>query len=361
MAKLRVAVIMGGASAERAVSLASGRKVVANLDQARYQVHSLDLHALPGARRLALRAFDPLQSEAAREAENGLPEADKTGQNRTQMSPVVPESVANGHVDLAFLALHGGAGEDGTTQGLLELLGVPYTGSGVLASALAMNKILSKKLFLAEGIPTPPFVYAQGAAEVEAKAAEAASELGFPLVVKPACQGSTVGISIVRSAAALPAALELALSHGPEVLLEQFIAGTEITAGLLGNRDPEVLPLVEIVPSSGFYDYEAKYTPGATEEIVPARIPHHQAEISAKLARATYRALGCQGVGRVDMIATQDEVYVLEMNTLPGLTETSLVPRAAQAAGISFPALLDRIIELALQAHPPRGQAQESQ
>jgi D-alanine-D-alanine ligase len=173
--------------------------------------------------------------------------------------------------------------------------------------------------------------------------------VGLPCVVKPASEGSSIGVTIVREQEQLEPALDLAFQYGREALAERFISGIEITGPVLGNDDPQMLPLIEIVPSREFYDYEAKYTPGATEEIVPARIPEAQAVRARELTLAAHRALGCRGMSRVDMIVASDEVYVLELQTIPGLTDTSLLPRAAEAAGISFPRLVDRLIELALE------------
>jgi D-alanine-D-alanine ligase len=254
--------------------------------------------------------------------------------------------------DVAFIALHGRYGEDGTIQGMLELLGIPYTGSGVLASALAMSKVMSKKVFRAEGIPTPDSWVLAHPDEMEpllARHAAGVERLPLPLVVKPNEQGSTIGITIVREEAELAPAIRTAFHHDSCVLLEQFVAGTEITAAVLGNRELEVLPLIEIVPQGGFYDYERKYTAGATDEIVPARIRPEETERARELAIQAHRALGCRGVSRVDMMVAPDGIWVLEVNTIPGMTPTSLLPRAAGAAGISFAQLLDRLIELALE------------
>ena len=172
---------------------------------------------------------------------------------------------------------------------------------------------------------------------------------GLPAVVKPSREGSTIGLSIVRDAGQMEPALELAFRHDREVLIERFAAGVEITAAVLGNRDLQVLPLIEIVPRSGFYDYEMKYTPGATEEIVPARIAAEHTVLAQELARSAHLALGCRGVSRTDMIVADDGIWVLETNTIPGMTETSLLPRAAAAVGISFPRLVEMLIELALE------------
>ena len=329
MDRLRVAVLMGGTSAEREVSLSSGRKVMEALDRERYDASAVDLASISQARAqgLAQLLFSPAEpGGAAGEA----------------------VEASDGRPDIVFIALHGGAGENGTVQGLLEMLGIPYTGSGVLASALAMDKTISKKLFEREGIPTPPWVELR-ASQREAGGRAILAELGLPCIVKPACEGSTIGVTVVREAEQIPGALDTAFGYGPAALAEQFLEGTEIAGGVLGNEDPQVLPLIEIVPAGGFYDYDAKYTPGATEEIIPARIPETVAGRARELTAAAHRTLGCRGMSRVDMITTGEDVYVLEVNSIPGLTETSLVPRAAEAAGISFPELVDRLIALALE------------
>jgi D-alanine-D-alanine ligase len=215
-----------------------------------------------------------------------------------------------------------------------------------------MSKRMSKRLFRAEGIPTPAGVVLEDRSDRDAflaawRAGKAAASV--PCVVKPDEQGSTIGISIVREPEQMAAALELAFKYDRTVLIEQFIEGIEITGALRGNRDPQVRPLGEIVPKGGFYDYERKYTPGATDEIVPARIPEPQAEAARELAVRCHRTFGCRGMSRVDMIVAPDGVWVLEVNTIPGMTPTSLLPRAAAAAGISFAQLVERLIGLAVE------------
>jgi D-alanine-D-alanine ligase len=341
--RLRVAVLMGGRSTEREVSLMTGKMVLDALDPAKYDAVPVDAAALgrlPGTAPAALEdrplmgGIMPPSGLAAGAPAVMAPEGD----------PARP--------DVAFIALHGRYGEDGTIQGFLELLGIPYTGSGVLASAAAMSKRMSKRLFRAEGIPTPAGVVLEDLSERDAflaawRAGKAAASA--PCVVKPDEQGSTIGISIVREPEQMAAALDLAFKYDRTVLIEQFVEGIEITAALLGNRDPQVLPLVEIVPKGGFYDYERKYTPGATDEIVPARIPEPQAEAARELAVRCHRTFGCRGMSRVDMIVAPDGVWVLEVNTIPGMTPTSLLPRAAAAAGISFAQLVERLIGLAME------------
>jgi len=354
MRKLRVTVLTGGVSSEREICLMSGRKVLDALDPARYEVKCLDLAAVSGRRAVCLMdggtAWGELQGP--RGEWEGDDKAAGLAQLLAPTSAVRPavgqdSMVGDGVPDVVFIALHGGAGENGSVQGMLDVLGIPYTGSGVLASALAMNKIMAKKVFERERIPTPEWVAVRvGDPSARERVLEG---VGFPCVTKPACEGSTIGVSIVKTADELGPALDIALSYGPDALVERFIAGTEITGPVIGNDDAHVLPLVEIVPSGGFYDYERKYKPGATQEIVPARLPETVAGRARELTLRAHHALGCRGISRVDMMAAAEEVFVLEVNTIPGLTETSLVPRAAQAAGISFPQLVDRLIELALE------------
>lgn len=307
MGKIRVAVLMGGKSAERDVSLSTGGMIMKALDASRYEALPVDTGEFGG---------DAVSLPAA---------------------------------DVAFIALHGRYGEDGTVQGLLELLGIPYVGSGVLASALAMDKIMARRILGLAGVPLPKGIEVRRGASAVEVADRIGKELGYPAVVKPNRQGSTIGLSIVRVAEDVARSLDDAFKYDTDVLIEEFIEGTEITGAVIGNSDLQVLPLVEIVPEGGFYDYHAKYTPGATDEIVPARIPEKPYKIAEEIAKSCHRALGCRGMSRTDMMVRGDEVFVLEVNTIPGMTPTSLLPRAAQAAGIGFPALLDRLIGLALE------------
>jgi len=306
--KLTVALLAGGKSAEREVSLSSGEQVFQELDQGRYEVLRYDPRDdLP---RLA--------QEAAR-------------------------------IDVALIILHGRLGEDGTIQGFLELLGIPYQGSGVLSSAIAMNKVLSKHLYQQAGLPVAPSVVLdRTAAQAAARVLE---ELGLPVVVKPEHEGSSIGLSIVRRTDQLSKALEDAWRFDRRCLVEKFIPGIEITGGVLGNDTLEALPLIEIVPGAAheFFDYAAKYTPGASEEICPARLSPELTAKARDYARRAHRALFCRGYSRTDMIVSGQEIVVLETNTIPGMTRTSLFPQAAAAVGMSFSNLLDRLIELALE------------
>ena len=306
MAKLRVAVLMGGISNERPVSLKSGSMVAAALDREKFDVQPVDF----------------------------------TG----DVAAIV---ALKGQVDIVFLTLHGPGGEDGRIQGLLDLLEIPYTGSGVLGSALAMHKGVAKQIYRQTGIPTPQGVELCHNDDLAACVAQARDAVGLPCVVKPTSEGSTFGISIVRTDDELEPALRQAFSYGSEVLVEQFVEGVEISVPVLGHP-PQALPAVEIVPKSGFYDFEMKYTPGATQEFCPARISPAAADRAARYALQAHRALCCHGVSRTDMIVLDDEPIVLETNTLPGMTETSLLPLSASVAGIPFPALLGRMVEDAI-------------
>ncbi|HET8644920.1 MAG TPA: D-alanine--D-alanine ligase, partial [Vicinamibacteria bacterium] len=263
-------------------------------------------------------------------------------------------AVAGGgaRIDVAFLALHGPYGEDGTLQGMLDLIGIPYVGSGTLASALAMDKAMAKKVFQAEGIPVPAgLVVHRGEFHRDADTvAERAARAALPAVVKPARQGSSIGMSMVKEAAAMRGALEEAFEFDSVVLVEERLDGTELTVGVIGNRDLQALPVVEIVSKREFFDYRAKYDPGLSEEIVPARISDEASRAAQELALRAHRALGCRNLSRVDMMQTKARgPVVLEVNTMPGMTMNSLLPKAAQAAGIPFGQLLDRLIQLALE------------
>ncbi len=332
--KRKIAVLMGGASAERAVSLSTGRQILQALDPACYEVYALD--TATGQSSLPVTAS--VQTLTAEGTNAPIMALTQLGQVNRADKP-----------DVVFIALHGPGGEDGTVQGMLEVLGIPYTGSGVLASALAMDKVMSKRVLTSVGVRMPQDVTVLRGEEAQAQSA--LGQMPLPVIVKPSRQGSTIGMSVVRERPEMPGALQLAFAHDDTALVEEFVVGTEITVPVLGNKTLETLPIVEIVPSSGFYDYEAKYTAGATDEIVPARISPAAAQESREIALLCHRTLGCRGMSRTDMIVdAADRVFVLEVNTIPGMTPTSLLPRSAEAAGLAFPALLDRLIDLALEA-----------
>lgn len=314
MEKLTVALLSGGISSEREVSLHSGEQVYEALDKDKYHILK----------------YDP-QSDLAR---------------LVQDAP---------KIDIAMIILHGPFGEDGTVQGLLDLLDIPYQGSGVLGSALAMNKMVTKQLYEKAGLPVIPYnVYAR---DETVDADKCVSQLGLPLVVKPVSAGSSVGMSIVKSVADLQGALDKAGEFDQAIMVESYIAGTELTAGVIGNKELKALPIIEIIPdeSHEFFDYEAKYTAGVTREICPARINEELTQSAQNCAKIAHRALFCEGYSRTDMILKDNEMYVLETNTIPGMTATSLFPQAAQKAGMSFSQVLDKLIELSLEVHQNRG------
>lgn len=306
--KLTVALLAGGKSAEREVSLKSGEQVFQSLDKEKYEI----------------RRYDP---------RDDLP----------RLAQDAPE------IDAALIILHGRMGEDGTIQGLLESLEIPYQGSGVLGSAIAMNKILSKQLYAQAGLPIAPYLIADRTKPPVPSSI--IDQLGLPVVVKPEHEGSSIGLTIVRGSDMLPKALEMAWQYDRRCLVEKYIPGTEITCGVLGNDSLEALPLVEIIPGEGyeFFDYNAKYTPGASKEICPARISPDLTAKAQNYGIRAHQALFCRGYSRTDMIVSGHEVFVLETNTIPGMTQTSLYPQAAAAVGLPFPALLDRLIELAME------------
>ena len=310
MGKLTVALLAGGISSEREVSLNSGEQVFDALDKSKYDI----------------RRYDP-QFDLARLVQDAA------------------------EIDIALIILHGPFGEDGTVQGMLDLLNIPYQGSGVLGSALAMNKVVTKQLYEKAGLPVPPYVVLDRGENVDAE--KCVAEFGLPLVVKPVEAGSSVGMSIVKSADDLGGALDLAGEFDDTILIESFIEGTEITAGVIGNNKLEALPLIEIIPdkSHEFFDYEAKYTAGITQEICPARIADELTQKAQEYALLAHQALYCKGYSRTDMILKDDEMYVLETNTIPGMTATSLFPEAAQQAGMNFSQVLDKLIELGLEGH----------
>lgn len=363
--KIRVGVLMGGASSEREISLASGKMIAEHLPRERYEVVMLDTLALmAGNARLAAALREKAQALLARRGvPELLPERDRElpasfrEQIRSAAGETLPATevlaVAGGatHIDVAFLALHGPYGEDGTLQGMLDLLGVPYVGSGTLASALAMDKLMARKVFAAEGIPTPRGAGVERAdyALSPEEALRRLAEL-VPAVVKPSRQGSSIGMSLVPEAAGLPAALEEAFIYDSRVLVEEHVKGTELTVGVIGNRELTTLPVVEIVPRRAFFDYRAKYDPSLSEEICPARIPSELESATRELALRAHRALDCRGLSRVDLIHGAGGLVVLEVNTMPGMTINSLLPKAAAAAGIPFGELLHRLVQLALEA-----------
>jgi len=342
MRRLRIAVISGGRTAEHEISRLTGAMVIAGLDRRRYLVKPVVISR--DGRWHAARGFPPAGQTAGRRRYGPAGEA--------------ITRLARDRVDCAFIAMHGPFGEDGTIQGMLEMLDIPYTGSDVCASALAMDKIKTKEIYAFHGIPTPAFSLID-AAEWRSGAAgvvrDVARRVGFPCFLKPARLGSSVGIYRCRSASELRRRIPLSLRYGSRLLAEELVEGVEVTCAVLDRPrrgSPTPLPPTEIAPRSGaYFDYHAKYTPGASAEITPARIG---AALNARvqaLALRAHAALGCAGMSRTDMIVNGRRISVLETNTIPGMTKTSLLPQAARAAGLSFPRLLDRIIAVAIERH----------
>ncbi|MGD2029551.1 MAG: D-alanine--D-alanine ligase [Desulfobacterales bacterium] len=310
MKKLTLALLSGGKSSERDVSIASGNQVYEALNREKYDI---------------IR-YDP----------------------KTDISRLVADAPK---IDAALIILHGPMGEDGTIQGLLDLLEIPYQGSGVLGSAIGMNKLVSKQLYEKSGLQVPPYMVIKRYDVLNPE--KCAEQLGLPLVVKPIGSGSSVGISIVKSIDGLKDAVDNAFAHDAIVIMEAYIDGIELTGGVIGNDKVEALPIIEIIPdkSYDFFDYAAKYTAGATREICPARIDEALTQKAQAVSITAHNALFCKGYSRTDMILKDQDLFVLETNTIPGMTATSLLPLAADAEGISFSRLLDRLIELSIEAH----------
>jgi D-alanine-D-alanine ligase len=310
-------VLMGGHSMERDVSLVTGRRVAHALERLGHEVHPLDIEETTTERLIEIE-----------------PEA-------------------------AFICLHGPGGEDGTVQALLETLGIPYTGSGPLSSIRCMDKDYAKRALGAVGIPTPPFrtFVRRAMNEMGAAAAlkPAADHLGYPLAVKPAREGSSFGFSRVEEPDALLDAVYEAFGYDAKIILERWVTGTEISIPVLEppGEAPRILGLVEIRPRDGAYNFEAKYTPGATDFAIPAEIPEEAATQLEETTLETYKILGCSGFARVDTILENDTPWILDVKTIPGFTETSTLPLAAEAAGISFEKLVETILDAALQAGAP--------
>lgn len=309
MNKEKVLVLMGGISTEREISLKSGTAVAKALGEAGYEVETLDINQ----------------------------------NNVSEIAKINP--------DVVYIALHGKYGEDGCIQGMLEWMGIPYTGPGVSASAICMDKALTKKVLVQSGIPTPKSLEYTKAecTDVDGIKKELVEKLGIPVVLKSPCQGSSIGVVIVRDEASVAEAIEEVFKYGDIMLAEQFVSGVELSVPVVGNENPVVYPIIEIVPTSEFYDFESKYVPGMSEHIIPARISEKAAANVNKYAKEAYEKTGCRGVSRIDFIVDEnDNPYVIEINTVPGMTATSLVPDSARYLGIEFPQLVDKIVKLAL-------------
>ncbi len=300
-----VAVLYGGRSSEREISIASGQAVISALETVGFRVVGIDAGVMGYVSAL----------------EKAAP-------------------------DVVFIALHGKGGEDGCVQGVCEELGCVYTGSGVLSSALAMDKVRTKIIYEAAGLPTPASVTLTDPNTWATS--EIIEKVGKKSVIKPVNEGSSVGMSIVHDSDELPHAIEYAFSLDDTVLVEQFIEGVEVTVAVLGNEEILPLPVIEIVPTNEFYDFEAKYTPGGSQHICPAEIPEEQAKLCQEFAVRAHQALGCRGVSRTDLIIDrQGQPWLLETNTIPGMTATSLIPDAARVQGMSFEDLCTHLVLLA--------------
>ena len=304
---MRICVLRGGRSGEREVSLRSGKRVFESLKNQGFDVLSMDLE-------------DDLISKLRKEK-----------------------------VDIVFIMLHGRFGEDGTVQGLLEMANIPYTGSKVLASALAMNKLASKRVFDAVKIPTPRYVEVDAASDIKKEAEKIKKIFPFPVVLKPTSEGSSLGVALVKNGDGLEEILKRSVAEFRDVFIEEYVKGKEVTVGILGkNNDLQALPILELVPKNEFYDYHAKYTSGMTEFVLPARLSEPLYKKTQEVALAAHKALGCYGWSRVDIIVGKDQVpYVHDVNTIPGMTEQSDLPAEAAHAGISFDELVVRILESA--------------
>jgi len=304
---IKVAILMGGISNEREVSLSTGKTVAKYLDSSKFDSKFYDTK-----KDLPKLFFD----------------------------------ISKKKIDICFIALHGKGGEDGSIQGILELLGVAYTGPGIMASAVSMDKIISKRLFVQEKILTPKFIVLEDK-KIDFKQIKA--KIGLPCVIKPSNSGSSVGVSIIKKEKEIKKGVETALKEDDKVIIEEYIKGKEITVGVLGNKNPRALSIVEIIPKTKFFDYQAKYNSKFCEEIAPARIPVKITKNAQALALKVYKLLDCKGFSRIDMILKGEKIYVLENNTIPGLTPNSLLPKSAKASNISFSEMLEKIINLGLE------------
>lgn len=341
--KIKVAVIMGGKSSEHEVSLLSGQNIILGLSQKKYEVLPVVISKdgkkwqLTDRRTLGLLE-NPLSLKGTSKEIVLSKKSELQGVN----------SVSERGVDVFFIAMHGPYGEDGTVQGMLELTGVPYTGSGVLASAVGMDKVAFRKIMQADGIRIPKYVVIKHGENFR----NIYKVLGRPpYFVKPSDQGSSVGASIIKQKKDLGKALRFAYKFGKLALVDEYIKGVEVTCSVLGNKKPYALPVIEIKPLKGdFFDYDSKYAESGSEEIVPARISKVLTRNIQDLSIKVYKAIGCRGFARVDFILKRGrEPVVLEINTIPGLTKMSLLPKAAKAAGISYSRLVEKIIGYALE------------
>lgn len=351
--RIRVGVLTGGASAERDISLATGAQIQRSLPADRYDVVLLDPLAFM-VRNPALTDEQRAQAtqllkggarlDLAHELPKGL-ESEIESASRALVPATRAITDTAEPLDVVLIALHGTWGEDGRIQGLLDTLGIPYTGSGVLASALAMDKVMAKTVLAAAGLDVPRGTVARSERGADL---EAARLIGVPVFVKPVQSGSSVGAAIVRRDEDLAPAIADALRYDDRALVEEYLKGRELTVAVIGNDELTPLPVIEIVTKREFFDYHAKYDAGASEEICPASIPADVAKRAQDEAVRAHLALGCRGMSRTDFVWAGDRMTTLEVNTIPGMTANSLMPRAAKAAGIAFGDLLIRFIEWSL-------------
>lgn len=340
---------MGGPSAEHEVSLETGGVVLDTLDKSKYNALPVTI-TKNGGWILPARAEGLIVKKRNKQSkEKSLVPLE----NKNALDKLANEKAA----DVVFIAMHGTYGEDGTIQGLLDAAGIPYTGSGVLASALAMDKVRSSKLLAHHRIDVPKFLSFSKTEWFKNGSGIAISvkkKIGLPCVIKPSNCGSSIGITIVKKPNQLSEAIELASQYSPSIIAQEYIAGCEVTCAVLDEgtgKNPLALPPTEIIPKgSKFFDYYAKYTAGASEEITPPHLPKATINKIQQTALKTHQIIGCSGMSRTDMILSNGKIYVLELNTIPGMTQTSLLPQAASAAGIPFPELLDKIINAALNS-----------
>lgn len=339
--KKTIFVLMGGRSPEHEISLISGKEVVRNLDSKKYELLPVIISRDSGTWKLVspsnlLNAQNPLDLKGTK----------KELQVRESRNIPSLRAVAIDEKPIVFIAMHGPFGEDGTIQGMLELSGLKYTGSGVLASALGMDKIMFRRVLEKENIPLPKYIVLKKGE----KLVNLEKRIGkYPYFIKPSNQGSSVGSSIAKNNKQLQKAIKEAFKFSEQILIDEYLKGREVTCGLLGNSDPIALPIVEIIPKKGdFFDYKSKYYEGGAEEIVPAKISKKLTKEIQNISIKVHKILGCRGFSRVDFII-KDNKYpkVLEINTIPGLTPMSLLPKAAKAAGFSYQKLLDKIIKYA--------------
>jgi len=335
---MRIIVLMGGDSPERDVSKVSGKAVAQALAGRGHQVLAIDpAGPNPG---------QPIDFEAKPAAVGQEPPSTSLVPTTDAIRTV--ERIGSqgfGDIDVVFLALHGGKGEDGTIQALLDLAGVPYTGSGVMASGIAMDKEVSKRVFRDLGVPTPQGFAADATTPVEELVARIGRECRWPAIVKPNSAGSSVGFSVLHGPEDVKAAVAAAAVYDTRLIFEEFIAGREMTVAVF---DGQALPVVEIVPNAGVYDYKSKYTKGSSRYDVPANVPDDVAAAMQEITLRAFHGLKCRDFARIDFrLSTENRPYCLEVNTLPGMTSTSLVPKAAKAAGIEFDELVDRLVKMA--------------